>query len=107
MRDSSDDVQIVGLLMAAGALAAGGVAGASHLMDRATRKRNQQRYIDSRKATSQALEVELELAEIRAVAAARGIDPEGVEREIRSLSSNSANFDHLQMLITSVKEKWA
>lgn len=74
MSKAREDAAIVGLVMGAGALVAGGAAGASHLVERANRKRNLQRQRESRAAVHDAMQAEIELAELEREAAIRGVD---------------------------------
>lgn len=103
MSKGREDAAIVGLVMAAGALVAGGAAGASHLVDRANRKRNLQRQRETRQAVHQALEAEIELADLKQVAAVRGVDISHVERECRTAIEGNGSVQQARELIAAVR----
>ena len=103
MSKAREDAAIVGLVMGAGALVAGGAAGASHLVERANRKRNLQRQRESRAAVHDAMQAEIELAELKREAAIRGVDVSYVEQECRAAIEGNGPVQHVRELIAAVR----
>lgn len=103
MSKGREDAEIVGLVMAAGALVAGGAAGASHLVERANRKRSLQRQRESREAVHDAMQAEIELADLKHEASLRGVDISLVERECREALEGGGSVQQVRELIAAVR----
>jgi len=103
MSKTREDASIVGLFMMAGALVAGGAAGASHLVERANRKRNVQRQREAREAVHEAMQAEIELADLKREAALRGVDVSFIEQECRTAIDGNGSVQHARELIAAVR----